>query len=70
MSSDGYSQAIDYAYMQRCQEKCQAQDTEHPVDTDRLVRQSVCPCMAGEDRICNALSHSLSEAGTRAGMWR
>lgn len=69
MSYDGYSGAIDYGHMQRCLEQCQAQDENHPVDVHRAVQQCVCPCMAGEDRICNALASSLSEAGARSGLW-
>lgn len=69
MKSDGYAAAIDYPHMQRCLEQCQAHDKDHPVDLERTVRHCVCPCMAGEDRICNALANSLSEAGTRSGIW-
>lgn len=67
MLFDGYAGAIDYRHMERCLEQCQAHDEDHPVDIHRAVRHCVCPCMAGEDRICNALASSLSAAGAQNG---
>jgi hypothetical protein len=66
MRYDDYAGAIDHAYLQRCLERCQALDELHPRDLDRcareVVRDCTCPCIASEERICNALANSVSEA--------
>lgn len=66
MRYDGYADAIDHAYLQRCLEQCQAHDQLHPPDLNRcareVVRDCTCPCIASEERICNSLASSVSEA--------
>jgi hypothetical protein len=66
MRYDGYAGAIDHAHLQRCLEQCQAHDELHPQDLDscarEVVRHCICPCIASEERICNALAASVSEA--------
>ena len=63
-----YAGAIDHVYLQRCLERCQAFDELHPRDFDvcerQVVRDCTCPCIASEERICNALATSVSEAMT------
>ena len=74
MRYDSYSGAVDHARLQRCLERCQAIDEDHPRDIERCAREAArdcaCPCIASEDRICNALASSVSEAMFRSGYCR
>ena len=74
MRYDGYAGAVDPVRLQRCLERCQAVDDDHPRDLDGCAREAArdcnCPCIASEERICNALASSVSEAMHGAGYWR
>ena len=68
-----YRRAV-YPWYARIVERCQAIDEDHPRDIERCAREAArdcaCPCIASEDRICNALASSVSEAMFRSGYCR
>lgn len=60
---EGYAEAISLERIEkqlaRCADRCAAQDAAYPPDVDcarAAVRQSVCPCVLGEDAVCNTLT--------------
>ena len=71
MKYDDYSGAIDHRALQRRLERCEAQDAADAFQSGSCaratVRDCVCPCVASEETICNALTSSVAEAMLRTG---
>ena len=74
MKQDGYSGTIDLGGLERRLARCAAMDKDFPGDLDwcarATVRDCVCPCMATEESICNALSSAVSESMFASGFCR
>lgn len=71
MKYDDYSGAIDHFELNRRLERCAAQDALEGFDAaacaHTTVKDCVCPCVASEEMICNALTSSVAEAMIRTG---
>lgn len=71
MHTDGYAAAVDATFLERCLQRCQLTDRDHPQEIERCARETVqacsCACIVSEELICNALSSSISEAVIRGG---
>lgn len=64
MSTDGYAGAIDLVRLQWRLERCSGTDAE-PASGEcamAIARDCVCPCIACEETVCNALSGTVTEA--------
>ena len=71
MNHDDYSGAIDYGALQRRLERCVEQDASESRElaacANATVRDCICPCVATEETICNALTSTVAEAMVRTG---
>lgn len=74
MRYDDYAGAIDTRAMQQRLESCAAQDDYDGLTYEECahhsVRDCICPCIASEETICNALDSSISEAMSETGHCR
>ncbi len=64
--TDCYSEAINLERIERQLARCAAIDAAPPLEkcARKTVMQSVCPCMAAEDAICNTLTQAVYEGCT------
>ncbi|HLU60730.1 MAG TPA: hypothetical protein VKZ99_00075 [Gammaproteobacteria bacterium] len=61
--NEGYAQAINLERLERQLARCAELDTHPPERCARkTVMQSVCPCIAAEEAICNVLTSTVHEA--------
>lgn len=61
--NEGYAQAINLERLERQLARCAELDS-HPLErcARKTVMQSVCPCIAAEEAICNVLTSTVHEA--------
>ena len=56
---ESYAEAISLERIEKQLARCAEHDADHPPDmacARAAVRQSVCPCILGEDAVCNTLA--------------
>ncbi|MEJ8566319.1 hypothetical protein [Elongatibacter sediminis] len=74
MRYDDYAGAIEHRWLEYRLQRCSEQDYDQPADAGtcarKTVRDCVCPCIASEENICNALSASITESMLGTGFCR